>query len=129
MSETCFECKANLRYMSNDPEQYWVELQTQGWRCTFHSTPPTPTKPHNTAANHLGWRLEFQEFLQKLEQKVEAGALAYGDRSFNLPADHLATELEAELIDICGWGFVLWVRMQRLRDSLANLEESSYAQK
>lgn len=69
--------------------------------------------------NHSAWRHEFSTFLSKLELKVERGALDYGDRSFELPPDRLFEELEAELLDICGWGFVLWVRLQKMREAMA----------
>lgn len=74
------------------------------------------------AENHEGWRREFGEFLQRLEIKVERGAQEYGDASFNLPADRISEELEQELLDIAGWGFILWVRMQRLKDRLRGIE-------
>lgn len=73
--------------------------------------------------NHSGWRHEFSAFLQQLELKVERGAIEYGDKSFDLPANRTISELQAELLDICGWGFILWVRMERLRQALEAKEQ------
>ena len=63
--------------------------------------------------------LEFRSFLAQLELKVQRGADEYGDASFQLPLATVISEWEAEALDIAGWGFVLWVRMQRLRDAMA----------
>ena len=72
--------------------------------------------------NYIDWRNDFSTFKQLLDAKVELGSRNYGDSSFNLPADATVAELQAELLDVCGWGFVLWVRMERLKRRLTELE-------
>lgn len=58
------------------------------------------------------------DFLQLLASRLEAGRLEYGDRSFQKPPDDLLAELELEALDLAGWGFILWERIQRMREAI-----------
>jgi hypothetical protein len=64
----------------------------------------------------------WPEFAATVRGRLQVGAQAYGDTSFDLPADRLAEEIEQELDDVMGWGFILWCRMRRLRAMMARLE-------
>lgn len=58
-----------------------------------------------------------------VRSRLDAGRIAYGDRSF---ADHpaaLLTELEQEALDLAGWGFILWSRLCAMRAALATEDE------
>lgn len=54
------------------------------------------------------------EFARALHRRLEAGQREYGDDSFARPAEELLGELQQEALDLAGWGFVLWTRLQRL---------------
>lgn len=54
-------------------------------------------------------------FFAELDAKLDAGARQYGERSFERPAPELIAELQAEALDIAGWGWILWDRLERLK--------------
>jgi len=57
----------------------------------------------------------YADFLRRLRIKLEHGARRYGEASFDRPVLELLDELEAEALDLAGWGFVLFVKIERLR--------------
>lgn len=57
-------------------------------------------------------RTAWPAFLAKVERRLEKGAVEYGDASLRAPPAELAREIEEELLDVVGWGFLLWVRMR-----------------
>lgn len=65
-----------------------------------------------------GMETQWREFLGCVEKRLEAGAREYGDASLRAPLKALASEVEEELLDVMGWGFLLWVRMQGIRERL-----------
>ena len=78
--------------------------------------PPGPT-----------WRKHWPEFETVLKARLDAGARAYGDNSFARPPTRLVDEIEQEALDIIGWGFVLWVRLQALKEKARGLSAHSIA--
>ena len=54
-------------------------------------------------------------FFERLHEKLEQGAKEHGDKSFDLTAPRLIEELQAEALDLAGWGWILWDRLERLR--------------
>ena len=60
----------------------------------------------------------FTEFARAVNARLEAGRASYGDASFSRHPAVLCGEVEQELLDVCGWAYVLWVRMRALRDAL-----------
>lgn len=60
----------------------------------------------------------FAEFARAVNARLEAGRASYGDASFSRHPAVLCGEVEQELLDVCGWAYVLWVRMRALRDAL-----------
>jgi hypothetical protein len=58
---------------------------------------------------------ELAQFWLRLRERLEAGAQNYGGASFRRAPAELAGEIEQELLDVCGWAFVLWCRLRRLR--------------
>jgi len=65
-----------------------------------------------------GW----PRFVAAVKARLEIGARMYGDASFESPSDCVAVEIQQELLDVMGWGFILWERMQALEGRLAELE-------
>jgi hypothetical protein len=46
------------------------------------------------------------------------GADAYGDTSFLRPPSELLSEIAEELMDVTGWAFILWTRIQEMQQML-----------
>jgi hypothetical protein len=57
----------------------------------------------------------FPTFAAAVAKRLEQGAALYADRSFTVPPDVLAGEVEQELLDVCAWSFILWCRVRALR--------------
>lgn len=55
---------------------------------------------------------EFGHFTDVLFKRLEAGEREYGDVSFQRPMGELVDEVCEELLDVCGWSFVMWCRLQ-----------------
>jgi len=60
----------------------------------------------------------WPDFMETIRKRLEAGKREYGDSSFTRPASELAGEIEEELLDVAGWAFFLWLRIQRIRKSV-----------
>jgi len=75
---------------------------------------PKPPKPEYM--KHIN---DFEDALRKM---LHLGYLEYGDGSFGRRPTELSDEIEEEALDICGWGFILWVRLRELRNKLAREE-------
>lgn len=69
---------------------------------------------HAPADHDLAWRL----FASCVAKRLEVGRHEYGDRSFSRAPAELVAELQDEALDLAGWGFILWARLQRMRDAL-----------
>lgn len=54
-------------------------------------------------------------FAESVRVRLEAGRAAYGDKSFSRPPAELIGELQQEALDLAGWGFVLWCRLEAMR--------------
>lgn len=65
----------------------------------------------------------FPEFIKTLRDRLEIGRLQYGDVSFEKSTGQLACEIEQELWDVVGWGFILSYRIQELKRKLSALEQ------
>jgi len=63
---------------------------------------------------NAGHERELVEFWLRLRERLEAGARSYGAASFGREPAELAREIEQELLDVCGWAFLLWCRLRRL---------------
>src|SRR5262249_27119711 len=63
----------------------------------------------------------FEAFVRRLRAHLEAGERSHADRSRQRPPDDLLGEVEDELLDVCGWTVILFVRMRRLRAALPDL--------
>jgi len=63
----------------------------------------------------------LDRFVTRLRARLNAGAREYGSTTFERPAAELIDEIQQELEDVCGWSFLLWVRLDRLREHVARL--------
>jgi hypothetical protein len=68
-------------------------------------------------------RAEFDVFADAVADRLEHGAQAYRDRSFERPSVELVGEVLEELEDVAGWAFLLWTRLQRMRAAMALAEK------
>lgn len=77
-----------------------------------------PISDHNIA-------FLYPDFTRLVARRLRAGADSYGDGSFSRTGDSLLDEIEQEALDIVGWGFVLWCRIQELKSRVTEAEERS----
>jgi hypothetical protein len=66
---------------------------------------------------------DFPEYASRVLLRLEEGARTYGDKSFEHSSSRLVDEIEQELLDVLGWGYVLWTRMRTLRAQLERIED------
>lgn len=66
---------------------------------------------------------QFRRFSEGLRARLEAGARTYGNASFERPVADLIGEAMEEAEDICGWSFLAWVRLDRLRAAVERIEQ------
>lgn len=57
-------------------------------------------------------------FLAALNTKLDQGAKDYGERSFERSERELLEELQAEALDLAGWGYILWEKLERTKSKL-----------
>lgn len=60
----------------------------------------------------------FPGFVKAVRQRLEAGRVEYGDRSFARAPSDLIGELQQEALDLAGWGFVLFERLRAMQEAL-----------
>jgi hypothetical protein len=60
------------------------------------------------------WERLWPKFRELMEARFTAGHIQYGDRVFLRPPPKTIAEIEQELLDVVGWGFILWCRLRRL---------------
>jgi hypothetical protein len=58
-----------------------------------------------------------------VRDRLLVGADLYGDISFTRPPNELLKEVAEELLDVTGWAFILWTRIQELESRLKEPEE------
>jgi hypothetical protein len=55
----------------------------------------------------------FESFAAAVRGRLDAGRIAYSDRSFDADPGVLLAELQQEALDLAGWGFILFERLER----------------
>lgn len=61
---------------------------------------------------------DWPRFQSKVRRRLLAGAKKYGDASFKRSRKELKGEMEAEFLDIMGWGFIYWTKLQKLAEQI-----------
>jgi len=74
--------------------------------------------PKERAPQHL-WD-DWNVFRAEIEKRLQKGYEEYGDKSFEMHPLEIFEEWEQEFFDILGWGFILWKRMQKLKQHLTD---------
>jgi hypothetical protein len=65
----------------------------------------------------------FPDFMEAVRLRLAAGRETYGDSSFTMPLQAVNTEIAQELMDLCGWAFILWTRVQNLERQLRETQD------
>jgi len=84
-----------------------------------HQPPPDPlftTPPDDDGDGKLEYRTESElrsEFINTLDTTLAQGAKDYGNGSFFTPPMETPAEILAEIMDVAGWAYVMWVKMRR----------------
>ena len=60
------------------------------------------------------------EFVGALESRLLVGQREYGGRSFTdaVAHDEILREISEECLDLAGWSYILWCRVERIRAAL-----------
>lgn len=64
-------------------------------------------------------------YFAALKEKLRKGAEEHGERSFELSGSRLIEELQAECLDLAGWGWILWDKLQRLKRKVQQAEREA----
>lgn len=67
----------------------------------------------------------FDAFTAQVRSRLDRGRQDYGDSSFDRPLGDVLRELSEEALDIAGWGFIVWARIERLKRTLDRIETLS----
>lgn len=66
---------------------------------------------------------EVIKFTSRVLARLTEGERMYSNRSLLLPTARLLDEVQQELEDVAGWGALLWVRLERLRERVVTQGE------
>jgi hypothetical protein len=61
------------------------------------------------------YKKHFKKFVKLLDAKMLKGYKQYGDESFKREPSDLIGELQQEVIDISGWGMILYSRLEEMK--------------
>ena len=70
---------------------------------------------------------QWPRFTRAVRDRLDAGQRAYGDRSFSRHPAELLEELQQEALDMAGWGFVLYTRLQAAVDAVSGADPAQGA--
>jgi hypothetical protein len=74
------------------------------------------------------WGERWPEFVSHLEERLADGDRQYGGWSFGKPHTLLVADLTEELLDIVGWGYILYCRLMDLSKEVDDLLERAAQQ-
>lgn len=63
----------------------------------------------------------YSRYCLALNEKLQKGFKDYGDTSFSRNPEQLIQEIQAECLDISGWGLVLWARLEKMLEVIRSL--------
>jgi hypothetical protein len=63
-----------------------------------------------------------QQYLDGILARLRTGAEEYGEQSFALPMHALFEEIMHEAFDICGWTYIVYVKLGALFQKIQQLE-------
>ena len=71
---------------------------------------------------NIEWDTEYHDFIKEAEARMKDGAKEYGNQSFTRDPQLLLGEIEEELMDVANWSFILYCRLQKMRQALAGVD-------
>jgi len=80
----------------------------------MNNSKPDPTNAISRDAIVRKWPM----YQCLVRDRLIMGADAYGDTSFLRPPSELLSEIAEELMDVTGWAFILWTRIQEMQQML-----------
>lgn len=98
-----------------------VSGETPGAASVYPAYPLSALEPYDPTEDARLYA-ERQAFFSALDTRLGAGAKEYGERSFSRTLPELLGEIEQEVLDISGWSHVIFVRLRRLREAMAEAE-------
>ena len=66
----------------------------------------------------LDIEVAYAKFSTGILDRLSKGREEYGDKSFSKPPLDLLREIDEELQDVCGWAFILHMRIESIREEL-----------
>lgn len=69
---------------------------------------------------------DFAIYWRKVTKRLKRGQEDYGDASFVASPVELLEEIQQELEDISGWGYILWRRLERAKARLQQQESKGF---
>lgn len=58
---------------------------------------------------------EQNVYFDALRERLRVGAECYGEKSFDKTDGRLLQEIQEEILDIAGWSYILWAKINRLK--------------
>lgn len=60
-------------------------------------------------------------FMDRVHRKMIRGQAEFEDRSFSYDPIRLLNEIQDELVDVCGWSYTLWRRLEDMKDEIGRV--------
>ncbi len=70
------------------------------------------------------WIERYMTFEAQLRIRLRDGFETYGDVSFKTPLMASLSELEKEALDLTGWGYILWCKLQDIKEKVTDFEKA-----
>ncbi len=70
------------------------------------------------ARSHSDPLARFPDFASAVRHRLELGRADYSDASFARDPGELIGELQQEALDLAGWGYILFCRLEAMREAL-----------
>ena len=64
----------------------------------------------------------FDRFCYEVRQRLVLGKETYGDSSFEKPLANIVEEIRQEALDLTGWSFILYCRIDELQKNIRQNE-------
>jgi len=73
------------------------------------------------------WSLDdYADFTQILLSRLAVGRETYGIASLHKSDEALREDISQELLDVCGWSFLLWYKLQQQQERMKQLETGGH---
>lgn len=61
---------------------------------------------------------EYRQFIERVRERLDKAQGVYGSTNFSGKPELLVHELQQEALDLAGWGFILWKRLEAAKMAL-----------